>query len=57
MKTVAIFGGEYEYLRGWKNLMKKLKTFFDSKLESDWEKKTDPPWAEWEKIIKHKGVI
>ncbi len=57
MKTEAILGGEYEYLPGWKNLMKKLKTFFDSKLESDCEKKLDYPWAKWEKTIRHKGVI
>ncbi len=47
----------YEYLPGWGNLMKKLKAFFDSKFESDWDKKTDLPWAEWDKVIKYKGVI
>jgi len=41
---------KYEYLPGWKSLMKKLKTFFDSKFESDWERKTDLPWMEWGKI-------
>jgi len=41
---------KHEYLPGWKNLMKKLKTFFDSQFESDWEKKTDLPWAEWDKV-------
>jgi len=41
---------KYGYLPSWKNLMKKLKTFFDSKFESDWEKKTDLPWAEWGKV-------
>ncbi len=40
-----------EYLPGWKSLMKKLKMFFDSKFESDWEKKTDLPWAEWGKFL------
>ncbi len=41
---------QYEYLPGWKNLMKKLKKFFDSKFESDWEKKTDLPWSEWGRV-------
>ncbi len=40
---------QYEYLPGWKRLMEKLKGFFDSKFESDWEKKTDLPWTEWAK--------
>ncbi len=44
-------------LHGWKNLMNKFKTFFDSKLESDWEKSTNHPSGEWDKVIKHKGVI
>jgi CheY-like chemotaxis protein len=38
---------KYEYLPGWKRLMEKLKGFFDSKFESDWEKKTGLPWQEW----------
>jgi DNA-binding NtrC family response regulator len=41
---------KYEYLPGWKRLMEKSKTSFDSKFESDWEKKTDFPWKEWGKI-------
>ncbi len=41
---------KYDYLPGWKNLIKKLKTFFDSRFESDWEKRTDLPWKEWGKI-------
>ncbi len=40
---------EYEYLPGWRKLMGKLKKFFDSKFESDWEKKTELPWREWAK--------
>ena len=39
----------YEYLPGWKRLMEKLKGFFDTKFESDWEKKTGLPWQEWGK--------
>ena len=38
---------KYEYLRGWKRLLEKLKEFFDSKFESDWEKKTGLRWQEW----------
>ncbi len=41
---------QYEYLPGWKNLMKNLKKFFDSKFESDWKKKTNLPWSEWDKV-------
>ncbi len=41
---------EYEYLPGWKRLFEKMKTFFDSKFESDWEKKTGLPWREWHKL-------
>jgi DNA-binding NtrC family response regulator len=41
---------KYEYLPGWKRLMKKLKGFFDSKFESDWEKRTGLPWQEWGKF-------
>ena len=40
----------YEYLPGWKRLMGKLKGFFDSKFESDWEKKTGMNWQEWGKL-------
>jgi CheY-like chemotaxis protein len=40
---------KYEYLPGWKRLMGKLKSFFDEKFESDWEKKTGLPWQEWHK--------
>lgn len=39
-----------DYLPGWKKLMEKLKWFFDSKFESDWEKKTGLMWQEWGKI-------
>ena len=39
----------YEYVAGWKHLYEKLKGFFDSKFESDWEKKTGLDWQEWTK--------
>jgi hypothetical protein len=39
----------HEYLAGWKRLFEKLKAFFDSKFESDWEKKTALNWQEWGK--------
>lgn len=39
----------YEYIPGWKRLIEKLKGFFDTKFESDWEKKTGLPWQEWQK--------
>ena len=38
-----------EYVAGWKRLYEKLKGFFDSKFESDWEKKTGLNWQEWAK--------
>ena len=37
----------YEYLPGWKRLLENLKGFFDSKFESDWEKKTGLRWREF----------
>ena len=40
---------KYEYLPGWKRVLEKLKGFFDSKFESDWEKKTGLIWQEWHK--------
>ena len=40
---------KYEYLPGWKRLLEKLKDFFDSKFESDWETKTGLAWREWHK--------
>jgi CheY-like chemotaxis protein len=40
---------KYEYLPGWKRLLEKLKGFFDTKFESDWEKKTGLEWKEWHK--------
>jgi DNA-binding NarL/FixJ family response regulator len=40
---------KYEYLPGWKRVLEKLKGFFDSKFESDWEKKTGLQWQEWHK--------
>jgi CheY-like chemotaxis protein len=40
----------YEYLPGWKRLMGKLKSFFDAKFETDWEKKTGIDWREWGKL-------
>jgi len=43
---------KYEYLPGWKRLMEKLKGFFDTKFETDWEKKTGLPWLEWGKLPK-----
>ncbi len=39
----------YDYLTGWKRLLENLKSFFDSKFESDWEKKTGLQWREWGK--------
>jgi CheY-like chemotaxis protein len=41
---------KYEYLSGWKRLLEKLKEFFDSKFETDWEKKTGLNWSEWGKL-------
>jgi CheY-like chemotaxis protein len=38
---------KYEYLPGWRRVLEKLKGFFDSKFESDWEKKTGLAWQEW----------
>jgi DNA-binding NtrC family response regulator len=40
----------YEYLLGWRRLLEKLKGFFDTKFESDWEKKTGLHWQEWGKL-------
>jgi len=40
---------KYEYLPGWKRLLEKLRGFFDTKFESDWEKKTGLEWREWHK--------
>ena len=40
---------KYEYLPGWKRLLENLKEFFDTKFESDWEKKTGMNWREWTK--------
>ena len=40
----------YEYIPGWKRLYGRLKGFFDSKFESDWEKKTGLNWKEWGKM-------
>lgn len=36
-----------EYLPGWKRVLEKLKGFFDSKFELDWEKKSGLKWEEW----------
>lgn len=41
---------KYDYLPGWKRLLEKLKGFFDTKFESDWEKKTGLHWQEWGKL-------
>jgi CheY-like chemotaxis protein len=41
---------KYEYLPGWKHHLEKLKGFFDTKFESDWEKKTGLNWQEWGKL-------
>ena len=38
---------KYDLLPGWKRHLEKLKGFFDSKFESDWEKKTGLIWQEW----------
>jgi DNA-binding response OmpR family regulator len=40
----------YDYLPGWKRLFEKLKGFFDTKFESDWEKKSGLDWKEWGKL-------
>ena len=39
----------YDYLPGWKRLLENLKSFFDGRFESDWEKKTGLNWREWGK--------
>ncbi len=39
---------KYEYLPGWKRLFEKLMLLFDSKFASDWKKKTDLPWQDWQ---------
>lgn len=36
----------YEYMPGWKRLLERLKSFFDSSFESDWEKKISASWRE-----------
>jgi DNA-binding NtrC family response regulator len=41
---------KYDYLPGWKRLFEKLKGFFDTKFESDWEKKSGLNWQEWGKL-------
>jgi len=41
---------KYDYLPGWKRLFDKLKGFFDTKFESDWEKKSGLNWQEWGKL-------
>jgi len=41
---------KYDYLPGWKRLFEKLKGFFDTKFESDWEKRTGLDWQEWGKL-------
>jgi DNA-binding NtrC family response regulator len=41
---------KYDYLPGWKRLFEKLKGFFDTKFESDWEKRTGLNWQEWGKL-------
>jgi CheY-like chemotaxis protein len=41
---------KYDYLPGWKHLFEKLKGFFDTKFESDWEKKSGLNWQEWGKL-------
>jgi len=40
----------YEYLPGWRRHLEKLKGFFDTKFESDWEKKTGLNWQEWGRL-------
>ena len=40
---------QYDYLPGWRRLFEKLKGLFDSRFESDWEKKTGLMWREWAK--------
>jgi len=37
----------YDYVPGWKHLYEKLRGYFDSEFESDWEKKTGLDWKEW----------
>jgi DNA-binding NtrC family response regulator len=41
---------KYDYLPGWKRLFEKLMGFFDTKFESDWEKKSGINWKEWGKL-------
>ena len=41
---------KYDYLPGWKRLFEKLKGFFDTKFESNWEKKSGLNWQEWGKL-------
>ena len=41
---------KYDYLPGWKRLFEKLKDFFDTKFESDWEKNSGLNWQEWGKL-------
>jgi len=41
---------KYDYLPGWKRLFEKLRGFFDTKFESDWEKKSGLNWQEWGKL-------
>ncbi len=41
---------KYKYLPGWKRLLEKLRGFFNTQFESDWEKKTGlEEWKEWNK--------
>jgi CheY-like chemotaxis protein len=40
---------KYGYLPGWRRLLEKLKEFFDTEFESDWEKKTGLSWQDWHK--------
>ena len=39
----------YDYLPGWRRLFENLKSFFDSRFDSDWEKRTGLNWREWGK--------
>jgi len=39
----------YDYVPSWKRLYERLKKYFDSKFEADWEKKAGLEWREWGK--------
>ena len=40
----------YDFNAGWKNLMRKMYTYFTGEFKSGWETKTNLPWNEWGKL-------